>query len=104
LNYPKRELLKVPPSNFQTGSLKLIYTGNITWDRGAIEHAKIVNYMADDQVHLVGYCSKEMADQLYFIAGKNRNRLHIDSINRFVPFEEIISYYAMGDWTAGLAL
>ena len=104
LNYPKRELLKLPKNNLQTSSLKLIYTGNVTRDRGAIQHAKIVNYMADVQVHLVGYCCKELADQLFSIAGENRNRLHIHGINRFVPFEEIISYYAMGDWIAGLAL
>lgn len=104
LNYPKRELLQLPRNNCQTSSLKLIYTGNITRDRGAIEHAMIVNYMADVQVYLVGYCSEELAYHLFFIVGENRNRLHIDGINRFVTFEEIVSYYAMGNWTVGLAL
>ena len=104
LNYPKRELLAIPLNKPTGSSWKVIYTGNITRDRGAYEHANIVNYMDDMQVYLVGYCDQELADQLYTIAGKEGNRLYITGLNRFVPFREIIDYYAMGNWTAGLAI
>jgi len=104
LNYPKRELMAIPRNKLTSSSFRVIYTGNITRDRGAFEHAKIVHYMEDMQVYLVGYCNQELADQLYAVAGKKKNRLYINGLNRFVPFREIIDYYAMGNWTAGLAL
>ena len=104
LNYPKRELLKIRQNESDSNMFQVIYTGNITRDRGAVEHAKIVNYLPDIQVYLVGYCSKALADNLFASVGKNKDRLHIHGINRFVPFQEIVNYYTMKNWTAGLAL
>jgi len=104
LNYPKSDLLSLAINKVVKDDLRLIYTGNITSDRGAFQHVNILNYCPDVRLRMVGYCSEELANQLYLLAGDNKDRLQIYGIDRYIPFEEIINYYAEGNWTAGLAL
>lgn len=105
LNYPRSNLLtSVPLNRFSNKRKQLIYTGNITEDRGALIHANIVNYFDQGFVYLVGKCEPDFADRLLALAGKNSDRLVIVGRGRYVPFEEIMHYYATGSWTAGLAL
>jgi len=104
LNYPKRNLLSLAINKVERDDVHLIYTGNITRDRGAYQHVNILNYCHDAQLNLIGYCREELANQLYVLAGDNKDRLQIHGIGRYIPFEEIISCYAEGNWTAGLAL
>lgn len=107
LNYPDQELLSITannPSDRSDHKIRLIYTGNITADRGAFEHAAIVNYLEQALVYLTGKCDQELAEKLYEAAGKNSGRLFINGKGRFVPFYEIKDYYARGNWAAGLAL
>ncbi len=104
LNYPGSNLLLNVPVNRAGSEKKFLYTGNITKDRGALAHANIVNYVDSCLVYLVGRCEPGFADRLLALAGENRDRLVIVGRGRYVPFEEIIKYYALGGWTAGLAL
>jgi len=104
LNYPNSNLLQYAENNIPEDRLNLIYTGNISIERGAIEHATLVNYFENVHVYLVGRCSEEVADRIYSLVGSKRERLFIVGIERFVPFSEIVDYYKWGNWTAGLAL
>ncbi len=104
LNYPGSNLLLNVSVNRAGGEKKFLYTGNITKDRGALAHANIVNYVDSCFVYLIGRCEPGFTDRLLALAGKNCDRLVIVGRGRYVPFEEIIKYYALGGWTAGLAL
>ncbi len=104
LNYPDTDLLKLPPQEPHPEKLRLIYTGNITADRGALAHARIVTYLEDASVYLIGKCDPAFAEKLYRVAGSGYRRLTIVGKGRFVPFSEITAFYARGGWTAGLAL
>jgi len=104
LNYPGSDLLDMPMNSRLDQKIRLIYTGNITADRGGVEHANIVNYVEEALVYLIGRCDKDFANKLYEIAGDKKDRLYINGVGRFVPFEEIKKYYAEGNWMAGLAI
>ena len=104
LNYPKRNLLSVAINRVEKDDLRLIYTGNITRDRGAFQHVNILNYCPDVQLSLVGHCREVLAKQLFVLAGDNKDRLQIHGTERYIPFNEIVSHYVQGNWTAGLAL
>lgn len=104
LNYPLSDLLHLPLNEPPDERIRLIYTGNITSDRGAFEHAAIVNYLDQALVYLTGKCDQKLAEKLYEVADQNRDRLFINGIDRFIPFEEIKECYSGGRWTAGLAL
>lgn len=103
LNYPRKMLVSSLTGQVQSRKLQVLYTGNITRDRGAFQHARVVDYLDDIAVYLVGFCSKFLVDELFAMV-KGKDRLHIIGIDRFVPFDEIVSYYNRGNWTAGLAL
>jgi len=106
LNYPilKREISKMLMLKKDADKPCLIYTGGISIDRGALIHANIVNLMPDVEVWMVGSCSKELADQLYDIAGKRSARLHIEGVGYHVPYQRILEYYKTRKWAAGLAV
>ncbi len=104
LNYPGQEILDVPVNKRSNDQLNLIYSGNISLERGAQEHVNILKYIENAKIYMVGYCEQELADYLYEQAGENRERLEIVGRGRYVPFAEIMAYYARGNWTAGLAL
>ncbi len=105
LNYPRKELFTFPlTSSKEEGPIRLIYTGDISADRGPFIHAGLVNLICDSEVYMIGSCSEKMAKKLYELAGTNRERLQIEGIDRYVPFEEIMEFYRQGGWTAGLAL
>lgn len=106
LNYPiRRPLARLdraadPPRR----GVRLLYTGTVTKDRGALYYARIVALADDVEVFVVGRCSRELADEMRQIAGRGRDRLHIEGEDDFVPHERIERRYAEGGWTAGLAL
>lgn len=107
LNYPRKELfdfyIKYADSS-DTDIVKLLYTGDITVDRGALIHAGLVNLADWIEVYMFGSCSKELAEKLYQVAGKNSDRLRITGIGYYVPFDEIMMQYRTCGWTAGLAI
>ncbi len=104
LNYPAADLLKLPLQKPHSEKLQLIYTGNITADRGALAHARTLTYLDQARVYLIGKCDPDFAEELYRVAGSGSDRLTIVGKGRFVPFSEITAFYARGGWTAGLAL
>ncbi len=106
LNYPLRKspTRPGPRTGERSRTVRLLYTGNVTKQRGALYCAQIVALADDAEVFVVGRCSKELADELRQAAGRGRDRLHIEGEGGYVPHERIEECYAEGGWTAGLAL
>ncbi len=104
LNYPiLNEKLINQEIDRSKVSDKLLYTGNVSVERGAFYHAEIPQIM-DKHVYLVGKCSSDLAEQMKVHAGDKRDYLHFDGIDRFVEREEIDHYYSNENWIAGLAI
>jgi glycosyltransferase involved in cell wall biosynthesis len=83
---------------------KLLYTGNVTTDRGALTHAALPNIDENMSVYFYGRCPEWLAEQMLEVAGENKEQLYIEGINRYVPKEEIDHSYISKQWLAGLAL
>src|SRR5690625_602108 len=105
LNYPmvnkrfmehKREKAPLEP--------KLLYTGNVTYDRGALIHARIPLIDNRYSVHFVGKCAGTIAEEMYESAGKEKSNITIEGIDRFVEKEDIEKQYLSRNWLAGVAL
>lgn len=113
LNYPA-DSPKVSRSASQVGRcsvgtqgstpIRVLYTGGITIDRGALIHADIVNYLAEAEVHFIGRCSKSVAERIWSVAGPHRGRIRITGVDEHVPFQDIVAEYQSGHWVCGLAL
>ncbi|ART78088.1 glycosyl transferase [Sutcliffiella horikoshii] len=108
LNYPiieentiKTEY-KLKRNNNSTA--KLIYTGNISQDRGAAIHAQLPSLDEKISVHFFGKCPNSLAREMNEIAGNKKDRLFIEGKGRYVPKDEIDLQYQNGEWLAGLAL
>ena len=115
LNYPRTDLFPglnkhvsnpspTPCISHIPSAPRLLYTGNITKERGALQHARLVSLMEDVRVFMVGKCDEQLAEELKEAAGAGKGRLHLEGVGRHVPFEEILEYYRQGGCTAGLAL
>jgi glycosyltransferase involved in cell wall biosynthesis len=104
LNYPIRRCLPSAMLNGAQGHTRLLFTGKVARSRGALIHAQIVTHVRDSQVYVVGFCDKELADEMLSIAGDGKERLHIEGVGSHVPYDRILSYYAQGGWLAGIAL
>lgn len=83
---------------------KLLYTGNVTDDRGALIHAKIPHIHEDMSVHFIGKCPRELAEKMYDVAKGRKDQLHIEGIDRFIEKEAIEAKYLSENWLAGIAL
>ncbi len=106
LNYPDAEIFNFTTSSAHStdGPYNLIYTGNITIDRGAYIHTDIVNYHENINVFLIGRITDSFKLELIERAGSNANRLFFHSSEEYLPFEVIMSYYRKGNWLAGLSI
>lgn len=82
----------------------LLYTGNVTEDRGALIHASLPTINDQVSVHFVGRCPKNLAEKMYQKAKDQKNRLYIEGIDRFVEKETIDKRYFEQPWLAGIAL
>lgn len=102
LNYSVQVSPQIKISH-RPGSNRLLYTGNVTPDRGALNMAALVKARVDLNVTIVGRCSPEMAAQLRHIA-HNHEGLTLVGEGRYVPFQEIARHYESGGWLAGIAL
>ncbi len=99
LNYPSKQSL-CNFSAFDEHSSVLIYTGNVTPDRGALKISDFARQTQGFYYKLVGKCN----DLTY----KKMNILDLDNVeliglNRYVPFDEITNHYRQGA-LVGLAL
>ncbi len=86
------------------GPMRLLYTGNVKEFRGALHHARILHQLPQAEVFLVGCCAPDLAEKLRKMVGEKEERLHIEGVGRYVPYERIIEYYLRERWTAGLAI
>jgi glycosyltransferase involved in cell wall biosynthesis len=84
--------------------VRLLYTGNVKEYRGAFLHAGLLNLLPEAQVHLVGRCTLELAEELRRAVAGHEDRLHLEGIGYLVPHARIQEYYLREVWTAGLAI
>lgn len=106
LNYPvvNHQLLSHQIDCRKPADNKLLYTGNVSVERGANIHARLPWVAQEVSVHFIGECPRKVADQMYKIAGERQNQLIIEGIDQFVPREKIDAKYISQRWLAGLAL
>jgi glycosyltransferase involved in cell wall biosynthesis len=83
---------------------RVLYTGSVTEDRGALIHAGLVHIIPGLHVYLVGWCDPGLAERLYRVATPYEYRLHLEGVGYHVPYSRIQDYYTAGGWLAGLAL
>lgn len=105
LNYPllNERFLEIDRSKQQNVD-KLIYTGNVTEDRGALIHANIPNIDPAVSVQFVGKCARPLAEKMYKVAGPYKDNIAIEGIDEFVVKEKMETYYIRENWLAGIAL
>jgi len=105
LNYPllNEHLMKERPQELPLEN-KLLYTGNVTEDRGALVHAKLPKIVENISVHFIGKCPRTLADQMTEVAGEAADRLTIEGIDQFIEKEYIDDMYMRHQWLAGIAL
>jgi glycosyltransferase involved in cell wall biosynthesis len=102
LNYPLKEYFADMPR--ERRGTDLVYTGVVAEDRGALIYADLAHCLDDVEVHVVGRCSRDLAQRMVQRAASGRERLHIEPVGIHVPYEQIINAYAQDRWVAGLAL
>lgn len=83
---------------------ELLYTGNVSYVRGALFHAKIPKIDPEVSVHFVGKCPSDLAEEMYAAAGDKKDMLEIEGIDRFIEKETIEARYLGRNWLAGIAL
>ncbi len=102
LNYPFREM-SMERASYAEGSRKVIYTGNVSIDRGAMELAALAAKRPDLEVLVIGRCAPLLAERMTGVADE-KARLVLTGAGRYVPFGEIMAEYRKGGLLAGLAL
>lgn len=101
LNYP---ILERNKGNIAyNNNNKLIYTGNVTKDRGALIHAKIPSYIENIEVSFIGKCTYDLSQKMIEIS-ENNHRVNFKGIDEFVSRIDIDKEYNEKKWLAGLAI
>ncbi|WP_010531626.1 glycosyltransferase [Lentibacillus jeotgali] len=105
LNYPTvNQTFVQHERNHEPLEDKLLYTGNVSYVRGAQIHAKIPLIHDQVSVHFVGKCPGDLAEEMYDIAGDQKERLELEGIDQFIEKEDIEARYLSRNWLAGIAL
>jgi glycosyltransferase involved in cell wall biosynthesis len=105
LNYPMiNQGLMHSERHNESVANELLYTGNVTLDRGALIHARIPTIDHEVKVQYIGKCSKEIASKIWGKANDKKDHIKIEGIDRFVEREQIDEMYLKKQWLAGLAL
>jgi glycosyltransferase involved in cell wall biosynthesis len=104
LNYPILDPAVLDSPGGDPASHRLLYTGNVTPERGARLHAQLLAHRPDLEVHLVGRCSSALGAELRILAGVAADRLHLEGEGFYVDPARIRAAYSEGNWLAGLAL
>ena len=106
LNYPRLEqfasVLAERP-NVQPPSPRLLYTGGLNMERGAMTYADLARTMENAQVQVVGITAADLAQKMRERAGNGAARLDIAGIGTMLPFARILEAYRQ-PWTCGLAV
>src|SRR5690625_6545522 len=71
---------------------KLLYTGNVTEDRGALFHAEIPAIHNEVSVHFIGKCPKELSEKMYNQAKGHEERIQDRKSTRLNSSHVAISY------------
>lgn len=110
-NYPilskiKQYIESTKNNNIEENSnlIKLIYTGNLTEDRGALIHSSIINLIKNVELYFIGRCKTEIAEKIRKIAGQSSNRIHMIGEDSYVNYDKILNFYSSYNWTAALAI
>ncbi|HLS67176.1 MAG TPA: glycosyltransferase [Pseudogracilibacillus sp.] len=83
---------------------KVLYTGNVTYERGALIHAQLPKIVPNLFVQFVGKCASSLANDMVQKAGDKKDYIDIYGIDQFIVKEEIDAIYAKEQWLAGIAL
>jgi glycosyltransferase involved in cell wall biosynthesis len=107
LNYPRLEgfaALETLRRSWPRDRIRLLYTGNLSFDRGALNLVAVLNRLgADAELSVVGRCWEDEAAAMHRAAAKPE-RLHLVGVgSTFLPFSRILESYRE-PWTAALAL
>lgn len=103
LNYPKLDWAKEIKVNRENPK-SLLYTGNITEDRGGLIHSRISKYIEDDEIiriTMIGRCDYEFYKK---ISETIKGDVKVVGVGNYVPFKRIVEEYKKKDWIAGLAV
>jgi len=103
LNYPQLELLQ-KGDGFNPQSRRLLYTGNITIERGALNLARLVREVPDLEITMAGECKQPIARKLREEVGDAADRLNLIGEGRYIPFAELQALYTEKTWLAGIVL
>ncbi|MEM1589753.1 MAG: glycosyltransferase [Thermoproteota archaeon] len=106
LNYPVVNATEDShyPAVYCVDAPRVLYTGGVSEERGAMIYAGLVHLLPSLHVYLVGRCEPDLATRLYKIAAPHESRLHLEGVGFYVPHSRIQAYYSVGGWVAGLAL
>ncbi|HEX2525889.1 MAG TPA: glycosyltransferase [Geminicoccus sp.] len=109
LNYPRLEqfaavlaVLAERPSE-PPATPRLLYTGGLNMERGALTYADLARTMDDAFVQAVGVTPVDLARKMQERAGSGASRLEIVGIGEKLPFSRILQAYRE-PWTCGLAV
>ena len=100
LNYPFLSGRQKKAERKEEDKYRLLYTGNVTAERGAYIHARLPELDDEVSVTYVGKCAKEIGDKIYSISKRNS----ITGLDHYVPWQDIEDAYFDNNWLAGLAL
>ncbi|MCD4658330.1 MAG: glycosyltransferase [Planctomycetes bacterium] len=107
LNYPTLSTFHKNSESYNKkkdfSNYKLLYTGGVSENRGALIHAKIPEYKSNVSVYLVGYCHETLYQKISNNDIINKN-LFLIGRNQYVPFKDIVSQYYNEHWLCGLAI
>lgn len=102
LNYPdSKSLLNI--MSFSGQSNTLLYTGNVTVDRGAYNLKQLAEHSPNHIVKLVGKCDGRLAEKITTTEKGRLDNMNIIGVDNYVPFDRIVEEYTHGA-LAGLAL
>jgi glycosyltransferase involved in cell wall biosynthesis len=106
LNYPRLEQFAEVLASRPSGpppTPRLLYTGGLNRERGALMYADLARSLPDAEVHLVGITPVELADAMRARVDDGIDRLHMRGIGEMLPFSKILDAYRQ-PWTCGLAV
>lgn len=104
LNYPTVNEKFLQHERTGPAEDRVLYTGNVSHVRGALQHARLPVIDPEITVHFVGKCPGELAEEMYEAAGRAADRLSIEGIDSFIEKEVIEARYLERNWLAGIAL
>lgn len=104
LNFPVVDSTVVSAPGCDPASNRLLYTGGVTIDRGAHNHARLAAGRQDLEIHFVGRCTPALANEMRRIAGSAADRIQIEGEGHYVDPDRVRMMYRDGQWLAGLAL